>query len=215
MVHPAYPAEAVQEDGYTSIWLRVVVTPEGQIKEITPQEGDNPFVDAATYAIRKWRFYPTEVDGQAVETSYSIHLLFDPHRKEGVATGVDLESPQPATSPDLLLAKSRLALDYESDTGGQVQDMSEDGVVAPKALYSPAPEFSEKSRKGAQHGTVTLFLVVETDGLPRDVKVVCSSIPDSDENALAAISRWRFAPATKDGQPVPFALLVDVSFKLY
>ena len=88
-------------------------------------------------------------------------------------------------------------------------------MVAPKPLYQPEPEFSEASRKKKEKGNVDIALVVGTDGLPRDLKVMCSSIPDSNENAIKAVQRWKFAPATKEGKPVPVKILVDVEFKLY
>jgi outer membrane biosynthesis protein TonB len=36
-----------------------------------------------------------------------------------------------------------------------------------------------------------------------------------DEKAIAAVGKWMFAPATKDGNAVPVQISVQVSFKLY
>jgi len=35
-----------------------------------------------------------------------------------------------------------------------------------------------------------------------------------DEAALATLRQWRFEPMRKDGQPVPMAATIQVSFKL-
>jgi TonB family protein len=36
-----------------------------------------------------------------------------------------------------------------------------------------------------------------------------------DEKAIEAVKQWRFAPARKDGKPVPVAVDVEVNFRLF
>jgi protein TonB len=36
-----------------------------------------------------------------------------------------------------------------------------------------------------------------------------------DEKALAAVSKWRFQPATLHGQPVAVQINVEVTFRLF
>jgi len=38
---------------------------------------------------------------------------------------------------------------------------------------------------------------------------------DLDKQALAAVSTWKFEPATKDGKPVAVHLKAEVDFRLY
>ncbi|MGA2580304.1 MAG: energy transducer TonB [Bryobacteraceae bacterium] len=35
-----------------------------------------------------------------------------------------------------------------------------------------------------------------------------------DENAIEAISQWKFKPAAKDGQPVKVDAVIEVSYRL-
>jgi len=93
--------------------------------------------------------------------------------------------------------------------------MSEPGMVDTKLLYQLEPEFSEASRKKGENGNVDIALVVGTDGLPHDLKLMCSSIPDSNQSAIEAVKQWKFTPGTKDGKPVPVNIMVDIEFKLY
>jgi len=88
------------------------------------------------------------------------------------------------------------------------------GVKPPRAIYSPEPEYPTKARKEHQQGDVVLWMVVEADGLPRDMKVVRSLGPEFDEAAKDAVKSWKFAPATKDDEPVAVAINVKVSFHL-
>jgi protein TonB len=36
-----------------------------------------------------------------------------------------------------------------------------------------------------------------------------------DQKAMEAVSKWRFRPATKDGQAVPVMVNIEVHFRLY
>jgi periplasmic protein TonB len=89
------------------------------------------------------------------------------------------------------------------------------GVSAPKAIYSPDPEYSEEARKVKHMGVVVLWLVVDRDGKPRDIRVLRTLGLGLDEKAMEAVKNWRFEPALKDGKPVDVQITVEVTFHLY
>jgi TonB family protein len=89
------------------------------------------------------------------------------------------------------------------------------GVSAPKEIYAPEPEYSEEARKVKHMGIVVLQLVVGSDGLPRDIRVVRTLGLGLDEKAIEAVRKWRFEPAKKDGKPVAALVSVEVDFHLY
>jgi protein TonB len=89
------------------------------------------------------------------------------------------------------------------------------GVSAPRAVYSPDPEYSEEARKAKYQGTCVLWLVVGPDGRPRDIKVSHTLGLGLDEKAIEAVKTWKFEPAMKDGKPVAVQINVEVSFRLY
>jgi periplasmic protein TonB len=89
------------------------------------------------------------------------------------------------------------------------------GVKAPSVTYSPDPEFPEKERKAGHQGTVLLGLVVHSDGLPGDIKVLRTLSPEFDNAAMDAVKKWKFSPATRDGKPVNMQIKVEVNFHLY
>ena len=89
------------------------------------------------------------------------------------------------------------------------------GVTVPQVLYNPEPDFSDEARKAKQQGVVQLLLVVGKDGRTHDIHVAQSLGMGLDENAIEAVGRWRFKPATLNGQPVATRILVEVEFHLY
>ena len=88
------------------------------------------------------------------------------------------------------------------------------GVSAPKAIYSPDPEYSEEARKAKYQGTVELVIEVDTTGKPRNLKVVRSLGLGLDEKAIEAVEKWKFRPGYKDGHPVVVQAYVEVNFRL-
>ncbi|MGB6384739.1 MAG: energy transducer TonB [Terriglobales bacterium] len=89
------------------------------------------------------------------------------------------------------------------------------GVSAPKAIYSPDPDYSEEARHAKFQGTVMLWVVVGSDGRPGDIRVIRSVGMGLDQNAIEAVKQWKFEPAILDGHPVAVQVNIEVSFHLY
>jgi protein TonB len=87
-------------------------------------------------------------------------------------------------------------------------------VLAPRPLAMPDPEYTEPAREAKLEGMCVLGLIVGADGKPRDIRVIRKLGMGLDEKAMIAVSQWTFAPATRDGIPVPVQISVQVSFKL-
>jgi protein TonB len=87
-------------------------------------------------------------------------------------------------------------------------------VLAPRPLAMPDPDYTEQAREAKLQGMCVLKLIVGADGKPRDIHVIRSLGMGLDEKAMAAVSQWTFAPATKDGTAVPVLISVQVFFKL-
>ena len=85
----------------------------------------------------------------------------------------------------------------------------------PRPIYSPDPEYDNKARKKRIQGTVILSVVVTKDGQTADIKVAKSLTPGLDEQAIKGVSRWRFEPVVRDGQPCPVRINIQVAFRLY
>jgi TonB family protein len=92
-----------------------------------------------------------------------------------------------------------------------------DLVQPPRPLESKTPAATEvRPKAGAVkfQGTVLLRVVVSEQG---DVLAVGIRKPlgmGLDEKAQRSVREWRFAPATKNGRPVPVEMNIEVHFNL-
>ena len=109
-----------------------------------------------------------------------------------------------------------IALCQDDSTKAAPEPIYEIGgsVKPPRQIYAPGPEYTTKARKEHQRGVVVLKMVVGADGVTRDIKVVQSLSTELDGAATVAVKKWKFAPATKDGEPVAVRINVEVSFNL-
>jgi TonB family protein len=87
-------------------------------------------------------------------------------------------------------------------------------VSAPVLIDKIEPEYSEEARKAKYSGTVLLSIVVDQNGLPRDIHVIRPLGLGLDEKAIEAVTKWRFRPGLKGGRPVATQAQVEVNFRL-
>jgi TonB family protein len=88
------------------------------------------------------------------------------------------------------------------------------GIKPPTLAFKVEPAYSEEARAAKLQGTVVLKIVVDTDGLAKDISVVSGQGLGLDEQAVTAIMQWKFNPGQKDGVPVPVLATIEVNFKL-
>jgi TonB family protein len=85
---------------------------------------------------------------------------------------------------------------------------------APVPLIQPMAEYTEEARKARITGLCLISLIVDSQGMPRNIKVHKSLDPGLDQNAMIAVSKYRFRPAIRDGEPVPVVVIMEVNFQL-
>ena len=91
------------------------------------------------------------------------------------------------------------------------------GVTHPRKLSGEGPVFPEEAREKRFEGSVILQATIGVDGRVGETEVVRCSNPGVgfEEAAQRAVEQWRYAPATKDGEPVEVYFTVFVEFKLH
>ncbi len=91
------------------------------------------------------------------------------------------------------------------------------GVTPPRIMKLVDPEYSERARRDRVQGIVVLRVVVGTDGRTYNIRVERTTPQELEElvgEAVSAVSKWRFHPGLKDGQPVNVEVTVEVNFRL-
>lgn len=84
----------------------------------------------------------------------------------------------------------------------------------PIAEQSPPPQYPPAALRRGDAGTVVLRVDVDASGAPANVTVIeRSGSRDLDRAAREAVSRWRFTPASSNGQPVPGSIEIPFDFK--
>jgi TonB family protein len=75
-VEPQYPEEARQQQIQGAVVLEVRIAPDGSVQEVTVLSGPLLLAQAATGAVKQWRFKPRLVNGRPVEMQTRITLKF-------------------------------------------------------------------------------------------------------------------------------------------
>jgi len=88
------------------------------------------------------------------------------------------------------------------------------GVTVPKVTSRFEPVYTPEAKAAKIQGVVTLKVIVDRNGLARDIEVVKPLEPGLDQNAIVAVSQWQFAPGTKDGHAVDVVATIEINFKL-
>lgn len=89
------------------------------------------------------------------------------------------------------------------------------GTTAPKAIYTPEPEYTDVARHEKYQGTLEMEMIVDQTGNVRQPRITRPLGMGLDENAVNKVLTWKFDPATVDNKPVAVLLKIEVSFNLY
>ncbi len=87
-------------------------------------------------------------------------------------------------------------------------------VVAPVRIEGPVPVYPEVARRARIECTALLKSVIDKAGRVTDLEVDKPCPFGLSEAAVAAVERWRYAPATLKGLPVAVYMTVQVDFTL-
>jgi len=89
------------------------------------------------------------------------------------------------------------------------------GKVSPVNLISePRPSYPAELQRAGVAGTVKMQAVISKDGLVNDLKVTGSPDEGLAHAAMEAVWKWRYRPATLDGQPIEVLTMIDVNYEL-
>jgi protein TonB len=119
-------------------------------------------------------------------------------RREGRAAERSLEAAAAAERPQLL-----------SDA-----DLNARGIEPPVIVRGIPPIYPEKARRLELEGEVVMAVKILENGRAVGARILRSTSPLFDDPALACVRKWRFQPATKDGQAVALWYEATVRFNI-
>jgi len=87
-------------------------------------------------------------------------------------------------------------------------------TTAPVPIKRANPEYTPEARVAKLEGNVVVSAVVGVDGVPTEIKVIRGLGMGLDEKAIENVSRWRFKPGMRDGEPVAVKVNFEIAFRL-
>ena len=117
-------------------------------------------------------------------------------------------APPPAPLMDLQSLGGR-----PTDTSKPSRPAGGSNYQQPVLLSRVEPAYSNYARDARLQGTVQISFTIGTDGVPRSLARVNGNSALADM-AFEAVRRWRYQPATSDGQPVEAQTTVSFAFQL-
>lgn len=89
------------------------------------------------------------------------------------------------------------------------------GVQPPKPLFTPEPPFPDRASREHYEGIVVLNVIVDKTGRVQNIRLVRPAGMGMEEEAVATVSKWRFKPAQREGEPVAVEMNIEVAFNKF
>ncbi len=87
-------------------------------------------------------------------------------------------------------------------------------VVPPVVIKKVPPNYSQTALRFRIQGNVVLRVLIDEDGKVEEVTVLKKLKHGLTEEAVKAVKKWRFEPATSGGMPVSSDLDITINFSL-
>jgi periplasmic protein TonB len=88
-------------------------------------------------------------------------------------------------------------------------------VTPPRVITEVRPTYTNRAMVDHISGSVVLELIVRSNGVPSNIRVVRSLDPGGlDQEAVKAASQWRFEPGRLNGVPVDVIVVLQVDFHI-
>ena len=101
--------------------------------------------------------------------------------------------------------------DGASQTEEKVYELGP-GVTPPRVTKQVNPKYSESSRGVRVTGLITIEVVVSSQGLPKNPRVIRGIDDEVDQAAVDALKQCRFAPARKDNKAIAVRVVIEIDF---
>lgn len=141
--------------------------------------------------------------------STDLDLIFPVQKEVKTATRPPGRSPSRNTA-------GRRTQSGPGASGNSHSSATGSGTIPPRYKINPKPPYPSSARQNGNEGTVRLSVSLDANGDPQSVTLLRSSgHPELDKAAQDYVkARWKFYPARREGQNVPWTVVVPVIFNL-
>ena len=94
------------------------------------------------------------------------------------------------------------------------ESADDSALTAPVAMTKVDPAYPPDVLRDHVEGTVTLYAIIRADGSVDGIRVLDSLDSRLDQNAIRALSAWKFRPGIKHGEPVAVEAVVQIPFRM-
>jgi protein TonB len=124
-------------------------------------------------------------------------------------------------SKGITAIKAERAVKVERAMKAVSQPVTQPKIAAPLPILPPQvscrilPEYPLSALEQGRQGTALLSVYVGVSGTPERIEIRSSSgVSELDRSALAAVSQWKFAPATQGGRAMASWFELPVRFEI-
>ena len=96
--------------------------------------------------------------------------------------------------------------------GGRLHWHGVDGVRPPIKVFAAQPQYTERARRSRINGVVIVEAIVDEEGQVACARALTRLAEGLDAAAVESVGKWRFRPATFQGQPVAMIYNLTVNF---
>ena len=179
-VEPEYSEEARKVHLEGAVILKIIIDEEGKPRDLQVVRSLGLGLDeSAIAAVSKWQFQPRTKNGQPVPGPAQIEVNFRLLDK----------GSNGATRWHLARAEFHLP----------------DGVSRPICDKVVPPGVGAET----DNASATLTFDIDEQGAPVNLRIEKASNDDWSSDVAAALSKWRFTPASQDGRPVSVSCTMD------
>jgi TonB family protein len=116
--------------------------------------------------------------------------------------------------PNLTSATGSWVLNFAELQTDEQQIRPDSGdISSPVPVRKVDPKYPPTLRNENVEGEVVLYAIIRRDGSVDSIQLLKGVEPELDQNAMEALARWRFRPATRGGVPVELEAVVHIPFR--
>jgi TonB family protein len=138
----------------------------------------------------------------------------------------------PGAKPEQIFASKRVYTmnvnmpNLNSSTGSWILNFSElrsnpdapritsSDLTGPATMKKVDPKYPQSLISDRVEGEVVLYAIIRGDGSVDGIQLVHGIDEQLDDNAMQALSQWKFRPATRQGTPVELEAIVHIPFHI-